>query len=944
MIATEGLGENQPAHGFLFIVGNSTELLAPDPDLSFAETESSVHSKYGFFPKDLDRRDGWILIQNCTNSDVEKRVLQTLCACHNAIVIDGKSGQVCCGGFANRDSMTPYGTGSRTRAASSIAVRANCVTIKASEDICGTRANPVPPDAHFEVFRGDYYPERVPVVKENEPPSLESQLRPLSFKGELEWHIKQFVPGTRDWILDFLISWVRNPNGPRCCVLLAGPGFGKTAIVAQLYSLLGEDVLIAVHLIRYNNAGKRDPCRMIKSLAYQIAQVLPEYRKNVEEVLRAGSCDLNDIVQLVDCLTLEPLASIERPAGGRLLIVIDALDEAEHATKNHLLDLIAREFPKLPPWVAVLVTSRPELTVQTKLATLRPKFLDSEENAKECDVDVRRFLRAILAPVVDPERLEATITTAAAKAEGLFLYLYWLRKRLEDEPHADIEEIPDGLAGTYLAEFTRVFPGGFSIDCRKVLGAILAASEPLRIKDIPGLSGVSRCEDIVWMLSQLFPARNDACIRVLNESLAGWLMGEFPFENRSDVDPYFIDYVTSHRRAAAACLATLVRELDGPRNLNNESDAHAAAVIRASLTGIGDDDHELLAPVDYALRWAVTHLVAAKLQHVALALLCSLRFVTLRVEAGQMADLVVDSTKVPGGEASLLHQALFLSQNRVRVFGCAVLAEELWQRTLEAAGHGATMMALSRLARDAEQTARATPPFKLTCVLEGHGGGVCGVAGFETRESEPRLASCSLDGTVRVWDPKVGREILKLEGHQSSVRGVVVFKTSDGTRLLLASCSNDCTVHVWDPVECRQLRILDGHEDEVNCVTAFEMKDATCLASCSSDGTINVWDPVAGQQIRKLEDQEGSVLSVVALKLSDENICLASCSSDGTVRVRDATTEARQIRVLEGHEGKATGSCCWQAVLETEQCAFGLLVMPCYFAYFLPTMLQSWVW
>ncbi|KAJ8599246.1 hypothetical protein CTAYLR_006224 [Chrysophaeum taylorii] len=182
MIATEGPGEKQPAHGFLFIVGNSTELLAPDPNLQFEQTESSVHSKYGFFPKDLDRRDSnVILIQDCSKSEAKKRALQTLCARDNAIVVDGTTGRVCCGGFANRDTTTPYGTGSRTGAASSIAFKANCVTIKASEDICGTRANPNFLDAHFEVFRRDYYPEQVPVVVET--PNATSETAPRSFES-----------------------------------------------------------------------------------------------------------------------------------------------------------------------------------------------------------------------------------------------------------------------------------------------------------------------------------------------------------------------------------------------------------------------------------------------------------------------------------------------------------------------------------------------------------------------------------------------------------------------------------------------------------------------------------------------------------------------------------------------------------------------------------------
>ncbi|KAJ8601915.1 hypothetical protein CTAYLR_008101 [Chrysophaeum taylorii] len=928
MIATEGLGENQPAHGFLFIIGDSTELLSLDPELPFAQPEFSVCSKYGIFPKEFDRRrDRHILIEKCSQSDDEKRALQALCKEDGAIVVDGVSGQVCCGGFVNRDLTTPYGRGARTKAASAIAKNADCISIKASQDICSTRTNPVAPDAHFEVFRHSYDdPQKIAVVEkaprsasETAPPSLESQLRPLSFKAELKWHIKHFVVGTRDWILNELISWVHSTDAPRCCVLLAGPGFGKTAIVAKLCSQLGDDVLIAVHLVRYNNAAKRDPCRVITSLAYRIAQVLPAYRKNVEEVLRAGSCDRNDIAQLVDCMLLEPLASIELPNKGRLLIVIDALDEAEHATKNDLLDLIAREFPKLPPWVAVLVTSRPELTVKTRLATLRPKFLDSEENAEECAVDVRRFLRAILAPVVEPERLEDAMNTAAAKTQGLFLYLYWLRKRLEDEPHADIEALPDGLAGEYLAQFTRVFSDGFSVDCRHILGAILVAPDPPHMKStLPGLSGVPGCKAILETLSQLFPVRDDDCVHVFHKSIADWLTGEHPYVHRSDEDPYFIDSVAAHHRAAAACVAALLPKLEAPRNVN-KSDAHAAAMIRAECSGTGDD---LLAPDDYAVRWAITHLVAAKLHNVALALLCSLRFVTLRVEAGQMFDLIGDSSKVPGTEATLVRRALALSQNHMRLFGgCAILAEQLCQRLLEPA-ETSRAMAVLRLAGDARQMARGMRPLMITarhasltpantplqCVLEGHKGIVFGVTAFKTSDGEPRLASCSDDETVRVWDPNASRELLKLEGNTGATCGVVAFETSDGAQLL-ATSSDHGRVRVWDRNTGVVIREFDANgssfdpEDKLGLgvcvVTSFEMNDTTCLAIGCRDCTVRVSDPTTRRELRKLVGHKGLVLGVVAFKMNGAT-CLASSSKDTTVRVWNPM-EARELLTLEGH-------------------------------------------
>ena len=57
-----------------------------------------------------------------------------------------------------------------------------------------------------------------------------------------------------------------------------------------------------------------------------------------------------------------------------------------------------------------------------------------------------------------------------------------------------------------------------------------------------------------------------------------------------------------------------------------------------------------------------------------------------------------------------------------------------------------------------------------------------------------RLASASVDQTVKVWDTTSGQETLTLKGHPSAVMGVGF--SPDGKRL--ASASMDQTVKVWD--------------------------------------------------------------------------------------------------------------------------------------------------
>jgi WD40 repeat protein len=57
-----------------------------------------------------------------------------------------------------------------------------------------------------------------------------------------------------------------------------------------------------------------------------------------------------------------------------------------------------------------------------------------------------------------------------------------------------------------------------------------------------------------------------------------------------------------------------------------------------------------------------------------------------------------------------------------------------------------------------------------------------------------RLASGSLDQTVRLWDAERGQEVLTLKGHSDPVSAVAF--SPDGTRL--ASASWDKTVRIWD--------------------------------------------------------------------------------------------------------------------------------------------------
>ena len=137
-----------------------------------------------------------------------------------------------------------------------------------------------------------------------------------------------------------------------------------------------------------------------------------------------------------------------------LLQFYHQLDEAEQGTggggEESLTNLLRDEFPKLPDWLAVLVTSRPESNIKKTLRRLAPKELDAKARQESCTADVRIFLKHILKPVVKEERLQEAVSAVEHKSQGLFLYLHWVQCEIErsakEGTSFDYNALPDGLA------------------------------------------------------------------------------------------------------------------------------------------------------------------------------------------------------------------------------------------------------------------------------------------------------------------------------------------------------------------------------------------------------------------------------------------------------------------------------------------------------------------
>ena len=88
---------------------------------------------------------------------------------------------------------------------------------------------------------------------------------------------------------------------------------------------------------------------------------------------------------------------------------------------------------------------------------------------------------------------------------------------------------------------------------------------------------------------------------------------------------------------------------------------------------------------------------------------------------------------------------------------------------------------------------------------------------------------------------------ITLKGHTDQITSVTF--SPDGKRL--ASASLDRTLKVWDAENGKEIRALNGHTNRVESVPFSP--DGTRLASASFDGKGKVWDAATGLDILTLK-------------------------------------------------------------------------------------------
>ena len=197
--------------------------------------------------------------------------------------------------------------------------------------------------------------------------------------------------------------------------------------------------------------------------------------------------------------------------------------------------------------------------------------------------------------------------------------------------------------------------------------------------------------------------------------------------------------------------------------------------------------------------------------------------------------------------------------------------------------------------------------------LRGHSGSVNSLAWSPNGKL---LVTGSSDGTAKVWDMGVGKELRTLCGHCGTVTSVAF--SPDGKKV--ATVDGDGATKVWD-TETGNALVRFARHDSVNCVS-WSPKGKLFAVGAKS-GATTVWDAETGKVSLPFQSERYPVLSVA---WSPDGKHFATGGESGTTTVWDADTGKPLTLPSYGYpvlsvawspDGKrlATGSSDWTATV-----------------------------
>jgi hypothetical protein len=349
------------------------------------------------------------------------------------------------------------------------------------------------------------------------------------------------LPGTREDVLTFIKSWLDDLDEPNIFWLSGSPGSGKTTIastvVADFHCFSGQFFFCR------DQVELRDPDNLWRRIALDLSLGSNELKKSLAQALEIQKANIRgfDISMQFEHLIAKPLQHIFGTSVKPLLIVVDALDECDSYEKL-LPSLVS--WSHLPKSLKLLITSRHYHDIQDSLGfvSVYHKLNTGHGVSTQTSDDlekylIARFSKATGLPLKWPGPTK--VSFLVKKAAGLFIWAksamdFILHKGGDPEKRLDIisagsGEGIDAVDSLYHQVISIALQGlrkPEKTSLKLVLGSIIIAKHPLRIKDLTELLGVKDTwlNSIIGQLSPILSISHTSYLHICHQSVADFFL------------------------------------------------------------------------------------------------------------------------------------------------------------------------------------------------------------------------------------------------------------------------------------------------------------------------------------------------------------------------------------------------------------------------------------
>ncbi|KAJ7142327.1 WD40-repeat-containing domain protein [Mycena epipterygia] len=728
------------------------------------------------------------------------------------------------------------------------------------------------------------------------------------------------LAGTRREILNDVTEWFTIPSESGNILWLSGvAGSGKSTISTTVADSASELQRLGAFLFfNRNEPSHSHPDAVIRTIAYWLALSDPHVGLAICAAINRDPTVVNaPLRRQFNELLPDPLRAAEPHILGPILIILDALDECgDPFSRRDLLALLSDDFPRLPHFIRILITSRRDSDINSRF---RSRFAERDLNTVASTTkDVEAFIRHKMAEVRKLQDLdpmwpgEQRIKVLVDLSGGLFIWASTAIRFLIINDYEPDEQLGilisqkstlasdlDHLYGVALRESGPWNKNEtFARDARSVLmcivlGRVLMTAETIDMI-LGSVTGTSaKVLGHLGCVIQWSPG-HEAC--TLHASFADYLIDPL----RSSGEPWSINSKAGHHPLALGCLQILNRDLKF--NICGLEDSHC---LNSDVPNISCQIKDHVRPhlvysscfwfnhiPDNPLDQTVLEAVAKFMYHKFLYWLEILSLLGQITIAPAALRIVQDYAK---GQDRDLEDFAADAIKFVAAFAPVIAqsAPHIYLSALPFSPHESRIA--KQFTTSFPYTLKASGPLAehwpvIQKVLRGHTDWVTSV---HFSPDGTQIVSGSFDRTVRIWDAQTGAVIVRpLEGHTSGV--ISVCFSPDGRQIV--SGSIDGTVRIWDPqTGAPHLGPLEGHSGGVRSV--HFSPDALYIVSGSDDNTLRIWDAQTGVPVG--EPLKGHTSDVNSVCFSPDGTQIASASADKTVCIWEVRTREQIARPLE---------------------------------------------